>query len=59
MYISLFFCVNFIRVGSRFSVEYGLKDYVILTSHRSKASYTPSNNVITMFSIGVVETCPI
>ena len=33
-----------------------LKTYVIVTSHRSEVSNAPSNNVIRMSSVGVVET---
>ena len=32
------------------------KDYVIVTSYRSEVSNAPSNNVIRMSSVGVVET---
>ena len=31
------------------------KDYVIVTSHRNEVSNAPSNNVIIMSSVGVVE----
>ena len=37
------------------SVKNHPKGYVIMTSHRSEVSNAPSNNVIRMSSVGVVE----